>query len=249
MNNDVYAEEGFSFILDETIPTTMTKTNIPDTPELEVNEALEKAKDFWEKFSKPVTYVGTAIIILGLGYYAYKTMVVKPKEAKANDAIAFAQDYFAMDSLDRALNGDGQNPGFLKVISQYGGTDAANLAHYYAGAIYLRKQDFPGAIKQLKEFSTSATQVQSSAYRMLGDAYMDSGDKGQGADYYKKAGSLNEKDPITSSEDLFLAAMAYETMGKNDEAIALYKEVKEKYPKTDRGMIVDKYLARLGYTQ
>lgn len=217
--------------------------------DIEVNETLERAKDFWAKYSKPISYIGTLVIVACAAWYGYKNYILEPKKAKANDMIAAAQEYFAMDSLDRALNGDGTNLGFLKVESKYDGTDAANLSHYYAGAIYLRKQDFPNAIKQLKDFSTTATQVQSSAYRMLGDAYMDSGNKSEGADYYKKAGTLNEKDPFTSSENLFRAALAYETLGKNDEAIELYKEVKEKYPKTEKGMIADKYLARLGYTQ
>ncbi len=229
--------------------TEKTEKHIQQDPELEANLALDRAKDFWTKYSKPVSSIGLIIIVLGVGYYAYKTFIVAPKKVKANDAIAAAQDYFAMDSLDLALNGDGRNMGFLRIESNYSGTDAANLAHYYAGAIYLRKQDFPNAIKQLKDFSTSATQVQASAYRMLGDACMDGGKKEEGADYYKKAGSLNDKDPFTSSENLFRAALAYETIGKNDEAIALYKEVKEKYPKTDKGMLVDKYLARLGVTQ
>lgn len=213
------------------------------------SEFLDSAKNFWTKYSKPISYIGTAVIVVCAAYYGYKNYVVDPKKAKGDDVIAAAQEYFAMDSLDRALNGDGVNPGFLKIESKYDGTDAANLAHYYAGAIYLRKQDFANAIKQLKDFSTDATQIQSSAYRMLGDACMDSGKKEDGAGYYKKAGTLNDKDPFTSSEDLFRAALAYETMGKNEQAIELYKDIKEKYPKTEKGMIVDKYLARLGYTQ
>jgi tetratricopeptide (TPR) repeat protein len=228
----------------------MTEKNVVAPPVADTEtEFLDKAKDFWARYSKPVSYIGTAVIVACAAWYGYKNFVLEPKQASANDKIAMAQEYFAMDSLDRALNGDGTNLGFLKVESKFSGTDAANLSHYYAGAIYLRKQDFSNAIKQLKDFSTSATQVQSSAYRMLGDAYMDSGNKPEGAEYYKKAGQLNEKDPFTSSENLFRAALAYETIGKNDEAIELYKEVKEKYPKTEKGMIVDKYLARLGSIQ
>lgn len=228
----------------------MSEKNVVAPPVAESDsEFLDKAKDFWAKYSKPVSYVATAIIVAGAAWYGYKSFILEPKQSSANDKIAMAQEYFAMDSLDRALNGDGTNLGFLKVESKFSGTDAANLSHYYAGAIYLRKQDFPNAIKQLKDFSTPASQVQSSAYRMLGDAYMDSGNKPEGAEYYKRAGQLNEKDPFTSSENLFRAALAYETIGKNDEAIELYKEVKDKYPKTEKGMLADKYLARLGSTQ
>ena len=36
--------------------------------------------------------------------------------------------YFEADSLDRGLNGDGNNLGFLDIIDEYGITDAANLS-------------------------------------------------------------------------------------------------------------------------
>ena len=210
---------------------------------------FEQVKEFWKKYSNPITYIALAVILLGGGWLGYKNLVAIPKEAKANDLIAIPQDYFAQDSLDKALNGDGQNPGFLRIIRSYGGTEAGNLAYYYAGAIYLRKQDFADAIKYLKQFNTKATQIQSTAFRMLGDAYMDSGKKQEGAEYYKKAGELNPKDQYMSSENLFRAGLAYETMGQTAQAIELYKEVRDKYPKTDKGLIVSKYLARLGVYQ
>jgi hypothetical protein len=37
--------------------------------------------------------------------------------------------YFEADSLDKALNGDGNNLGFLEIIDEYSVTDAANLAN------------------------------------------------------------------------------------------------------------------------
>lgn len=66
-----------------------------------------------------------------------------------------AQQYFQQDSLALALNGDATNPGFLKIMDKYSGTKAANLAHFYAGAIYLKQGDFANAEKHLKDFSTS----------------------------------------------------------------------------------------------
>jgi hypothetical protein len=38
----------------------------------------------------------------------------------------------------------------------------------------------------------------------------------------------------------------YETMGKNQDAIEMYSIIKQKYPATQRGIEIDKYLARLG---
>ena len=46
----------------------MSDTKVTATPVVETNEALVKAKGFWAKFSKPIIYAGTAIILLGAGY-------------------------------------------------------------------------------------------------------------------------------------------------------------------------------------
>ena len=224
----------------------MSETKKTTAEELNEVHAIKQAKDFWGRFSKPITYIGGFVILLAGGYLVYKNFFSAPKEKKGIEAMSRAEAYFAMDSLDLALNGDGSSAGFLKIIKTYSGTNAANLAHYYAGSIYLRKGDFKNAIKQLEEFSTDATQIQSAAWRMLGDAYMSTDKKEKGAGLYEKAGKLNEKDEYTSSENLFRGAMAYEAIGKKDKAADLLKIIKEKYPKSATGGLADKYLARLG---
>jgi tetratricopeptide (TPR) repeat protein len=215
-------------------------------PVNEADNVVATAKDFWSRFSKPIIYAGAAIILIIGGWLGYQQWVVAPKQKKANDAISKAQEYFSKDSLRLALEGDGANAGFLKIIKNYAGTDAANLAYYYAGAAYLRQDDFANAIKYLEQFSTKATQVQSAAWRMLGDAYMSSGKQDKGIEYYLKAGNLNDKDEYTSSENLYLAALAYTSVGKNKEAIEVFKKLKEKYPKAEKSAVADKYLAKLG---
>lgn len=219
------------------------KTSLGDMDDAQV---VQQAKDFWSRFSKPVIYAGSAIILLAGGWLGYKNFILEPKNKKANEAISKAQEYFAQDSLNLALNGDGANAGFLKIMKNFSGTDAANLSNYYAGAIYLRQGDYANAIKYLNQFSTDATQVQSAAWKLLGDAYMSTGKQAEGAKYYEKAGKLNAKDEFFSSENLFLAAMAYESMGKLKEAGDLLLIIKQQYPRTEKGFVVDKFLARVG---
>ena len=101
-------------------------------------QVIAKAKDFWGKYSKPLMIVSTLIILGVGGWYAYQNFVKKPNEAKAADAIWKAEEYYRMDSVNLALNGDGQNWGFLKVIDKYGGTDAGNMANFYAGSCYIK---------------------------------------------------------------------------------------------------------------
>jgi tetratricopeptide (TPR) repeat protein len=217
-------------------------------PESASDQAVvDRAKDFWTKYNRQITIIATIIILAGGGWLIYKYYFKEPNEQKAADAIFKAEEYYRMDSLQKALNGDGFNPGFLRVISKYGGTEAGNLAHFYAGDIYLKMGDYAKAVKHLKDFKSSAKQIQARAYKLLGDAYTELGKNQDALDYYKKAAHHYEDDQENSSEYLFMAAFfADRVMKKTKEATELFKELKEKYPRTEKGVNADKYLAQLG---
>lgn len=208
--------------------------------------AIAKARDFWQRNSKLISIV-FVVVLLGIGgYYFYKNFILAPKEEKAVDAFFRAEEYYRMDSLNLALNGDGQNAGFLKIISQYGGTDAGNLACFYAGVSYIRLDNNQNAIKYLKKFSTSSKPIKARVYKLLADANADMGKFPDALDYYKKSAHHFEEDMANSAEALFMAAYLADRMMKNTkEAIALYKEVKEKYPNTAQSIDAENYLAQL----
>ena len=220
----------------------MADHKVHEAPE---TDPLVKAHKFWLKFQKPIIAAAVTIAVVVGGWYGYENMVVKPKELRAEDAIFKAQQYFSIDSLNLALNGDGVNKGFLYVLKNYSGTKTANLANYYAGVCYLRTGDFNKAIEYLKKFTTDAKQVQMMDYGCLGDAYSELQQNETAVDYYKKAAAEFESDQTNASEYLFRAALLEETLGKNKEAIDLYKEIKDKFPKSQRAYIADKYIYRL----
>jgi len=213
--------------------------------EQELKETIEKMQGFWQKFQTPFLIVVAVIVIGGGGWYGYREYVLKPKEEKASDALYRAQVYFGVDSSRLVLNGDGQSKGALYVINSFSGTKAANLAKFYAGVSYLHLGEFANAVKYLKDFSTDADQIQLLAYGNLGDAYSELNKKDDAVTYYKKAASTFEKDESNSAEYLFRAALLEETAGKNKEALELYKELKEKFPRTEKGFQADKYIYRL----
>jgi predicted negative regulator of RcsB-dependent stress response len=208
---------------------------------------VERAKDFWTKNGRTIMIVCITIIVLGGAYLIYKYMIKEPKEVKAHDAIFKAEQYFQQDSLKQALMGDGQYPGFEKIINQYSGTEAANLAKYYAGAAYLKLGENAKAAKYLSDFHTNAKQIQARAYKLEGDAYANLGKNAEALSAYKKAGHEYEEDDANSSEYLFMAAyFADRVLNDKKQAIDLYKEVKKKYPNTQFGFEADKYLAQAG---
>src|ERR1700676_323285 len=207
---------------------------------------VDKWKHFQDKYGRKAGISLVLILIVVLGYFGYKQFIQDPKEKQASEAMFRAEDYFRTDSIRLALNGDAINAGFVKIISRYGGTKAANLAAFYAGSCYLKLGDFNNAVKYLKDFKTSAVQVQAKAYGLLGDAYSELNKKEEAVEQYKKAGTYFEEDEVISPEYLFRAGYLYESMGKNQDAIAMYELIKSKYPSSPRGFDIDRYLARLG---
>ncbi len=209
--------------------------------------AIAKAKDFWTRNSKVILGIGAALLVAVGGFWGYRQFVKNPKEEKAVDALFKAEDYYRKDSVNLALNGDGQYMGFLKVADKFSGTDAGNLANFYAGSCYIKLDDNVNAVKFLKKFSTNSKPIQQRAYKLLGDAYADQGNSKEALSYYKKAARHFEEDKVNAAEALFMAAYLADRVIKDPkEATSLYKELKEKYPQTTQGMQADNYLAQLG---
>ncbi len=233
---------------------------------VETNPAVVKAKDFWAKFSKPIIYIGSAVILLIGGWFGYKYFVVAPKQQKASETIFAAEKLFgkivqagtySKDSINTVLNGgaDGEIKvtGLLTVIKNYSGTHAANLANYMAGSLYLQLKEFDKAIKHLKEFDgNGASQIQSAAYRMMGDAYAEQKKNDDALSNYKKAiDASSVKDEGTRFQALAKAAGFCEATGKTQDAVAYLKQIKEEIgPDFFRNNRIDfdadKYLAKLG---
>jgi len=192
-----------------------------------------------------IIYLFAGAIIAVAGFFGYTELYQKPLEAKAADAMYVAEKYFANDSSELVLNGDGTSKGVLYIIKEFSGTKAANLAKYYAGMSYYRLKDYNKAIEYLKDFSSNAKQVQAVAYGSIGDAYSELKKNDEAIEYYKKAGTLFPEDEAISSEYLFRAASFLELNGKNDAALEIYKQIKKDYPKSEKGFSIDKYISRL----
>jgi len=214
---------------------------------METTQSPNAVTNLWNQFSKQLSLAALIIIFIVGAWYAYQEFYQSPKEKKAVEALFRAEEYYRKDSIALALNGDGQNLGFIKLIEKHNGTQAANLTCFYAGSCYLKIGDNAKAITYLEKFSSDSKITQARAYKLLGDAFGDSGKNKEALEYYKKAGHYFEKDEVNSPDYLFMAAyFADQVMKDNAEAIALYEEIRSKYPRSQQSFDAEKNLARLG---
>jgi tetratricopeptide (TPR) repeat protein len=209
-----------------------------------VEEALSRTEMFLEKHQKPILYILGAIILIFGGYFGYQRFIHLPKIREAQEKMFVAERYFAKDSLNLALNGDGLNLGFLAIIDDYGHTPGGNLSRYYAGAIYLKQGKYTEAIKLLKKFKGKDPMVAPSALRMIGDAYLELNNPQEAVNYYLEAAEKANNDLLTP-EFLMRAGNTYEIMKEYQKALEVYKRIRTEYPATFRSSSIEKYITRV----
>lgn len=210
---------------------------------VDVQGVYSKTESFIENNKKVLSMVlGGIVVVIGL-YFAYTQIYLGPKEIEAQSSIFMAEKYFEKDSLDKAINGDGVNYGFIDIIDEYSGTKTANLAHYYLGISYLRTGAYEDAIEQLKAFSSDDIMISSIAIGAIGDAYMELGNVDDAISYYEKAAKNNENE-LTTPMYLFKAGLAYEEKGDYAKAFDKYTTIKKGFSDSSEGRTIEKYLAR-----
>lgn len=207
--------------------------------------SLSDLSVWWEKRKKILYFILVVLAVAGAGVYYYFVSYKEPREKEAYEVLAFCEQSLRMDSLTWALNGRGKDLGLLRLMERYEGTQAANLAAYYAGAIWLRQGDAQRAVDYLQKYHTTHVLGESRKVFLLADAYADLKNTSQAVSYYLKGADIGKDDELFAAECLFRAALLQENVDKA-QAIQLYQRIKKEYPKTKKSQEVDKYLARLG---
>lgn len=205
---------------------------------------LSKSEAFIEKNLKPILIGLVAVIVIVAGIFIWKNHM-KKVEVEAQVAIRTSQTLFAQQQWENALNGDGVNVGFLRVIDEYSGTKTANLAKLYAAICYANTEKYDEAIKMFEGFSPAGDLLVSpSAVAALGNCYAEKGDAAKGAKVLEEAAKSADNDAV-SPVFMVQAANLYKSLNQNDKAIQLYQNVKTKYPRSPLSSQMDKYIEEL----
>ncbi len=213
-----------------------------ENPEV-IQEKLEGIEHWVEKNPKLLIGVVGAIVLAVGGFFGYRYWIGN-QDAQAQKEMFQAVRYFEADSLNLALNGDGNNLGFLQIVEDYSLTEAGNLANFYAGAIYLKQGKFPLAIFHLEDYKASDLLVQARAFSLIGDAYMEQKSYEDAAKYYEKAAAYKANKEFTPVY-LMKAGLAYEKLNNTDKAKATYQKIIDKYWESSEFQNAKKFKAKL----
>ncbi|WP_299555588.1 tetratricopeptide repeat protein [Seonamhaeicola sp.] len=216
-----------------------------------LDETASKTEAFVEKNQKYIFIIIGVVAAVVLGTMGYKEYIAKPKQTAAMNDMFQAQKYFdeaqtgvAKDSLyNLALNGGEGKFGMLDIISEYGGTDAANLASYYAGTAYLRLKDYKNAVEHLSNFKSDDEILAPLAKGNIGDAFVQLNQPEDALDYYEQAANMRDNE-FTTPMYLYKAGTVALELGNPDKALSYFERIKTEYPKATEASNIDVFIGK-----
>ena len=218
-----------------------------------LDQGASRTEEWVAKNQKIIFIAVGALALAAVVYLFVDKYVLSPKEDDAANEMFQAEQYFtqavnaqkSQDSLyNLSLNGGEGKYGFLEIINKYEGTDAANLAHYFAGTAYLNTGKYKEAVQHLEDFKTKDDILKATALGATGDAFVQLGKLEDGLKFYNDAARVSDNDAITP-RFLFKAGQLSLELKKKEDALKNFKEIKEKYSTSQEGSLIDAYIAEL----
>jgi len=181
-------------------------------------------------------------VILGIIFFRYWSA---SQNQEADTELTQAVFYFESDSLSKALNGDGNNYGFLDIITNYGGTEAGNLSRFYAGATYLRLESYDNAVRYLEEFDSGDDLLEARAQSLIGDANMELKNYSAAVSNYQNAVNASIEKSELAPIYIMKLAIVQEESGDMAGAKDSYNKIVTKYKSSTFYQDARKHKARL----
>ena len=211
-----------------------------------LDETASITEDWVAKNQKIIIGLVAAVALFTIGYLAYQRFIAAPLQEEAANEMFVAQQNFqkatdgvASDSLYKlSLNGSEGKFGFLKIADEYSGTDAGNLANYYAGIAYLNTGKYTEAIDYLSKFKSDDIVLGALAKGAIGDAYSQKNQPKEALENYLKAAESNKND-FTTPRFLLKAGKTALTLGNKSDALKYFTDIKENYEATPEAASVD----------
>jgi tetratricopeptide (TPR) repeat protein len=211
-----------------------------------LDETASRTEDWVARNQKVIIGLVAGVALFTVGYLAYQKFIATPKQDEAANEMFVAQENFqkatdgvASDSLYKlSLNGSEGKFGFIKIADEYSGTDAGNLANYYAGLAYLNTGKYNEAIEYLGKFKSEDIVLGALAKGAIGDAYSQKNQPKEALENYVKAAESNKND-FTTPRFLLKAGKTALALGNKADALKYFTDIKENFDATPEAASID----------
>jgi tetratricopeptide (TPR) repeat protein len=185
--------------------------------------------------------IGLLALILAVPGYMYYQ---QRQAERANEMLGQILPVYEQGQYDQALNGTGQQAGLLTIADDYGGTDAGNLAAFYAANALYEQGEYDRALTYYQRFEKGNDFIGASAYAAEASIYESRGEMQTAAEHYEQAAEQYDN-KLTAPRYLIEAGQAFEDAGNFAAAERVYRKVKTDYSESDQAEEVERYLARV----
>ncbi len=207
-----------------------------------VVSAVSKTDEFFNSNRKTIIGILAAVVVLAAGSWCFYKFYWQSAVEEAKAQVVIAEKAFNAGDWELALNGDGENPGFVEIIEDYG-TKGGKVVYCYAGICALKLKNYEDAVKYLDSYKGGDDYLAPRAIACKGDAYVGLQDYANALACFEKAAAY--KDNAFAAGYLMKAAAVCEKTGDYDSALKFYKKVKDQYPYSIEGREIDKYISRI----
>lgn len=208
----------------------------------QVGEAVSRTEVFFKEHGNKIVWTGVVLIAALAIVLAAIQFWYKPAVKEAQGQAFAAEQAFAAGEFETALNGDGNNLGFIQIIDQYG-SKAGESMYLYAGVCELQLNNAEAALGYLEKYKGGDPILAARAECCKGDAYAMLENNAKAISCYMKA--ADKADNTFAAGYLLKAGILYEEAGDVDAALKCYNRIKDDYPQTYEGYEIDKYISRI----
>lgn len=201
--------------------------------ELEQDPLLQsyaKVQSFYLQNKNIIIWAGVAVILLialSFGYYYYS----QQQETRAQELMGMAETYYLNGNYESALMGSEEEftVGFEQIINNYSGTDAANLARYYAAVCEYKLGNTDLALNYINSYEFPDGIMGVAPLSFKGVLLTEMGNHEEAAQTYVEAAELDLNESTTPYNYLE-AANAFQDAGNMEQAREYAQLIVDDYP-------------------
>jgi tetratricopeptide (TPR) repeat protein len=224
----------------------MSKKQVKEELEQDVLlETFSKAQSFYDNNKNTVIGAAIAVIILiggSVGYYYY----AEAQESEAQELMGQASQAYLQGNYQEALTGSDADftVGFKQIINNYGMTDAANLARYYAAISSFKIGNNEEALTYIENYEIPEGIMGVGPLSFHAVIHTELGNHTEAAELYVKAAEWDVNDSTTPYNYLE-AANAFHDASNTEKAQQYAKKIIEEYDNSNQATEAEQLLGLL----